>query len=303
MPEFPDVEVYVDRLSALTVGKPLEAVRVLSFFLLRTVEPPLAAFQGLAVKKVSRLGKRIVFSFEKNSEELHLVVHLMIAGRFHWKTRLAPIPKGNGLAAFDFPNGTLILTESGSKKRASLHAVAGKDSLEQFHRGGLEIFESSESDFAARLRLENHTLKRTLTDPTLFSGIGNAYSDEILHRAKLSPILLSSKISDEEAKRLFSATRDILSEWKKRIADETGEGFPEHVTAFREGMAVHGRYEKPCPVCGTKVQRIRYAEIETNYCPECQTGGKLLADRALSRLLKGDWPRTVDELENKRGRK
>ncbi|MBL8993064.1 MAG: formamidopyrimidine-DNA glycosylase, partial [Spirochaetia bacterium] len=226
MPEFPDVEVYVDRLSALTVGKPLEAVRVLSFFLLRTVDPPLAAFQGLAPKKVSRLGKRIVFSFEKDGEELHLVIHLMIAGRFHWKKHLAPIPKGNGLAAFDFPNGTLILTESGSKKRASLHAVSGKDSLLEFQRGGLEIFESSAVDFISRLRLENHTLKRTLTDPSLFSGIGNAYSDEILHRARLSPILLTSKISDEEAKRLFDATQQVLSEWKKKIADETGDGFP-----------------------------------------------------------------------------
>lgn len=281
----------------------MEAVRVLSFFLLRTVDPPLAAFQGLAPTGVSRLGKRIVFSFLKNGEALHLVIHLMIAGRLHWKKHLAPIPKGNGLAAFDFPNGTLILTESGSKKRASLHAVSGVNSLREFQRGGLEIFESSEADFISRLRLENHTLKRTLTDPSLFSGIGNAYSDEILHRAKLSPILLSSKITDSDAKRLFQATRDILSEWKHKIAEETGDEFPEHVTAFREGMAVHGRYEKPCPVCGTKVQRIRYAENETNYCPECQTGGKLLADRALSRLLKGDWPRSVEELENKRSQK
>jgi formamidopyrimidine-DNA glycosylase len=269
-------------------------VRLRSPFLLRSVEPPLAATRGRAVREVRRMGKRIVLGLEG---ELFLVLHLMIAGRLHWKARGAKIPGRLGLAAFDFTGGTLLLTEAGTKKRASLHVASGEEGLEPFRRGGLEVFESDAAAFAAVLRRENHTLKRSLTDPRLFSGIGNAYSDEILHRARLSPMALTGRLDDGEVARLHAATLATLRDWTGRLRAEAGDDFPEKVTAFRDGMAVHGRFGKPCPDCGTEVQRIVYAENECNYCPRCQTGGRLLADRALSRLLKDDWPKSIDELE------
>ncbi len=293
MPELPDITVYIEALESRILGQVLERTRIAKPFLLRSVDPPISAAQGKRVIGLRRMGKRIVVELE---DDLFLVIHLMIAGRLRWVAAGAKVPGKIGLAAFDFSNGTLILTEAGSKRRASLWLVRGEKSLEQFERGGLEIFDSSISDFTERLMQENHTLKRSLTDPRLFSGIGNAYSDEILHRAKLSPIKHTTRLTGEEIKRLFEATRETLIEWTDRLRKESKGDFPAKVTAFREEMAVHGKFGKPCPVCGTPVQRIRYADNETNYCPRCQTDGKLLADRALSRLLKQDWPRSIDEL-------
>jgi formamidopyrimidine-DNA glycosylase len=298
MPELPDITVYIEALERRIAGAPLTGVRLASPFLLRTVEPPLSALTGKRVEGLRRIGKRIAFGFEG---DLWLVLHLMIAGRLHWKAAGAAIPGGKrGLAAFDFPDGALILTEAGSKKRAALHVVAGEASLAAHDPGGLELFEASLDDFAARLTQSNHTLKRALTDPRLFSGIGNAYSDEILLHARLSPVAMTQKLEPDEIARLFEATKDTLRDWCERLRTETGEGFPEKVTAFRAEMTAHGKFGQACPVCGTKIQRIRYASNETNYCPRCQTGGKLLADRALSRLLKKDWPRSLEELEERR---
>jgi formamidopyrimidine-DNA glycosylase len=294
VPELPDVTVYIECLESRVLGRPLLKVRLASPFLLRSVTPPLPEAEGRKVIGLRRLGKRIVLALEG---DLFLVLHLMIAGRLRWKDAGAKVPGRLGLAAFDFPEGTLLLTEAGSKKRASLHLVRGEEGLEPFQRGGLEVLESAPGEFAAALRRENHTLKRALTDPRLFSGIGNAYSDEILHRARLSPMQLTSRLGDEEAARLHAATIATLRDWTERLRRETGPGFPEKVTAFREGMAVHGRFSRPCPDCGTAVQRIVYAENECNYCPRCQTEGRLLADRALSRLLKDDWPKTIEEME------
>ena len=298
MPELPDIEAYRAALTRVAVGRPLEQLRLLTPFLLRSVEPPLAEFTGRTLAGVSRLGKRLVFDF---GDEHYLVLHLMIAGRLRWKKKGAKPPGKIGLAAFDFPDGTLLLTEAGSKRRASLHAVKGKAGLIPFLRGGIEPLTATPAEFAARLRLENHTLKRALTDPRLFSGIGNAYSDEILHRAQLSPMKLTSKLTDLEAAELRDATVALLGEWTAKLVAEARERFPDEVTAFRPEFAVHGRFRLPCPVCGSPVQRIRYADNETNYCPTCQTDGKLLADRALSRLLKEDWPRSLEELEERLG--
>jgi formamidopyrimidine-DNA glycosylase len=287
MPELPDVTVYIESLERLLKGTRLREVRLFNPFLLRTAAPPISAAAGKCVVGLSRIGKRLVISLEG---ELHLVVHLMIAGRLHWresrKTR-------NTLALFEFENGTLSLTEAGTKRRASLHLVQGESALRAMDPGGVEIFEVDVEGFGSRLKSENHTLKRALTNPRLFAGIGNAYSDEILHRARLSPVALTANLSGEEVQRLFAAARSVLGEWTQKLRTE---GFPEKVTAFRDGMAVHGRYGKPCPVCGAPVQRIVYAENETNYCARCQTGGRILADRALSRLLKKSWPRSIDEL-------
>ncbi len=298
MPELPDVTVYVEALEKRVKGEPLLGVRLASLFLLRTVDPPLTEAHGKRVEAVRRVGKRIAVGLEGG---LWLVLHLMIAGRLHWKPPKAKIPGGRlGLAAFDFPKGTLTLTEAGSKKRASLHLLRGEEGLRELDPGGLEILDAGLSDFQARLTLRNHTLKRALTDPHLFSGVGNAYSDEILHAAALSPVALTQKLSDEQIERLFHAARETLTLWTDRLRAETGDGFPEKVTAFRPGMAVHGRYGEPCPRCDGPIQRIRYADNETNYCPACQTGGKLLADRSLSRLLKRDWPKTLEELEQRK---
>ena len=296
MPELPDVVVYLEALEPRVIGRRLGGVRLPSPFVLRTVDPPITALCDRRVLTLGRMGKRIVLGFE---DELFLVIHLMIAGRLRWGPPGMKAPGRIGLAALDFDAGTLVLTEAGSKRRASLHVVAGSAGLAGFERGGLEPLETSPAEFAARLRLESHTLKRALTDPRLFSGIGNAYSDEILHRARLSPLKLTGRLSDEEATRLYVAVQTVLQEWTQRLRAETGNGFPEKVTAFREGMAVHGRYRQPCPTCGTPVQRIRYAENETNYCPSCQTEGRLLADRGLSRLLKEDWPRSLEELDER----
>ncbi len=296
MPELPDVVVYIEALERHVRERELEAIRIASPFLVRSVDPPLAELEGRRVEGLRRLGKRVVFCLER---DLYLVLHLMIAGRLRWRPRGAKPPGRRGLAAFDFPNGTLLFTEEGTKKRASLHAVRGAAGLREHDRGGLEVLEADLDAFRAALVRENHTLKRALTDPRLFSGIGNAYSDEILHRARLSPARLTQKMKPEEVETLFAATTATLSEWIERLRQEVGEGFPEKVTAFREGMAVHGRFRKPCPDCGAPVQRIVYAQNEANYCARCQTGGKLLADRALSRLLKKDWPRTLDELERR----
>jgi formamidopyrimidine-DNA glycosylase len=293
MPELPDITVYIEALASRVTGQPLEQTRIAKPFLLRSVDPPMSAARGRRVTGVGRMGKRIVLKLE---DELFLVIHLMIAGRLRWVPAGAKVPGKVGLAAFDFPNGTLILTEAGSKRRASLWLVRGEKALEQFERGGLEVLECNLAQFTERLVQENHTLKRSLTDPRLFSGIGNAYSDELLHRARLSPIKHTRRLSDDEIQRLFDATRATLIEWTERLRRESKGDFPAKVTAFRDDMAVHGKFGKPCPVCGTPVQRIRYADNETNYCPRCQTDGKLLADRALSRLLKQDWPRSIDEL-------
>ena len=294
MPELPDVVVYIERLRPRIEGQHLQRVRLSSPFLLRSVEPPISEVHGKQVLGLRRLGKRIVFLL---TGELFLVLHLMIAGRLHWKPGGAKVPGKVGLAAFDFSTGTLLLTEAGTKKRASLHVVRGEQALQSHNPGGLEVLEADLAQFRAVLLKENHTLKRALTDPRLFSGIGNAYSDEILHVARLSPLALTGRLSEAQIAGLFQATRRSLVEWIDRLRSEVGAGFPEKVTAFRDGMAVHGRFGQPCPTCGTAVQRISYAENETNYCPRCQTDGKVLADRSLSRLLKDDWPRTVEELE------
>jgi formamidopyrimidine-DNA glycosylase len=293
MPELPDIAIYIEALESRILDEPLQAFRLASPFLLRSVQPPFSEVTGKKVIALQRLGKRIVFRFEGG---VCLVLHLMIAGRLHWKEPGAKLPGRMGLAAFDFPPGTLTLTEASSKKRAGLHVARAED-LPSFDRGGLEVLESSLGQFRDALFAENHTLKRSLTDPRLFSGIGNAYSDEILHRARLSPLRLSRQLQDGEVAALFEATRGTLLEWISRLRKEAGGQFPEHVTAFRKDMAVHGRFGLPCPTCGTRVQRIVYAENEANYCPRCQTGGKLLADRSLSRLLKDDWPRSIEELE------
>jgi formamidopyrimidine-DNA glycosylase len=293
MPELPDITVYMEALRRRIGGRAPAHVRLLSPFALRSVEPPLSALEGREIAGVSRIGKRLVLEFDG---ELFLVVHLMIAGRLRWLPRGKKPPGRIALLALDFDDGTLVLTEAGTKRRASVHVVRGRDALREFDRGGLDVFDSTPSAFAERLRAENHTLKRSLTDPRLFDGIGNAYSDEILHRARLSPLKLTSKLTDAEVARLRDATLATLSEWTDRLRAEVGEGFPEKVTAFRDGMAVHGRFREPCPVCGTPVQRIRYADNETNYCARCQTDGRLLADRAMSRLLKQDWPKSIDEL-------
>ena len=297
MPELPDILAYLAALEPRVVGKRLVAVRLGSPFLLRSIAPPLKEAEGRAVVELDRIGKRIVLALEGG---LFLVLHLMVAGRLHWKKTPGKVGGRGAVAAFDFPDGSLVLSEASTKKRASLHLVAGRAALSDFDRGGIEVLEAPLTGFREALIRENHTLKRALTDPRLFSGIGNAYSDEILHRAKLSPGKLTRRLSEEEIARLHAATRAVLAEWTERLGAEAAAGFPEKVTAFREGMAVHGRYGKPCPVCGTKVQRIVYAENEANYCPTCQTGGKLLADRALSQLLRGDWPKTLEELEERK---
>jgi formamidopyrimidine-DNA glycosylase len=296
VPELPDVVVYLEALERRILGRRLERVRLASPFVLRSVDPPVSALAGRRVVSLRRMGKRLVLGLE---DDLFIVIHLMIAGRLRWAAAGAKAPGKIGLAAFDFEDGTLLLTEAGSKRRASLHLVAGESALAAFERGGLEPLDADEAAFVRRLRLENHTLKRALTDPRLFSGIGNAYSDEILHRARLSPLRLTSRLSEEDAARLYHATCSVLAEWTERLRLETGQGFPEKVTAFREGMAVHGRFRQPCPDCGSPIQRIRYAENETNYCPVCQTEGRLLADRGLSRLLREDWPRSLEELEER----
>jgi formamidopyrimidine-DNA glycosylase len=296
MPELPDVAIYIERLSALVSGQVLERARLKSPFLVRSFEPPLSAAEGQRVTGFRRIGKRIVFEL---TDDLFLVFHLMIAGRFHLKEKSDKLAGKHMLLGLEFSNveKMLVLTEAGSKRRASLHVVRGAANLIEFSRGGLEVLGSSVSDFRHALLLENRTLKRALTDPRLFSGIGNAYSDEILHAAKLSPIKLTQSLSDAEIARLHAATEAVLNLWIERLRAEAGAGFPEKVTAFRAEMAVHGRFQQPCPVCGTKVQRISYAANELNYCPKCQTGGKLLADRGLSRLLKSDWPKSLEELE------
>ncbi len=294
MPELPDLTLYLHALETRVMGRALTGVRLASPFVLRSVDPPLNSLVGKKLVGLERLGKRLVLAFE---EELFLVIHLMIAGRLQWKEPNAKLPGRAGLAAFDFETGTLILTEVSTKKRASLHVALGREGLEPFARGGLEVLTAHVDAFSERLRLENHTLKRALTDPRLFAGIGNAYSDEILHRARLSPVKLTRAMTGEEVARLFAATQHVLTEWIDRLQQQAKGGWPEKVTAFRPEMAVHGRYKLACPVCGSQVQRIVHAENETNYCPRCQTGGKLLADRSLSRLLKDDWPKSLDELE------
>ena len=299
MPELPDVLIYIEALERRIVGQTLQRVRLANPFVLRTVEPSIADVSGRKVIAVRRAGKRIILALDG---DLFIVIHLMIAGRFRWLAAGAKIPGKLGLAAFDFENGTLVLTEAGSKRRASIHVVRGEDGLREHDRGGLEVLDASLDAFKAALTRARHTLKRTLTDPHTFSGIGNAYSDEILHRARLSPVQLTTNLDDDEIARLYDATRTTLIDWIERLRKETGEGFPERVTAFRPEMAVHGKYGKPCPDCGSPVQHIVYADNETNYCARCQTGGRLLADRALSRLLKKDWPRTLDELEALRRR-
>ena len=296
MPELPDIALYLDALASRVVGKQLERLRIASPFLLRTADPPVADLVGRAIRDVRRLGKRIVLALE---DDYFVVLHLMIAGRLHWKSAGALIPRRAGLAAFDFPNGTLLLTEAGTKHRASLHILRGAAALAAHDPGGLDVLAATLEQFRSALTRESHTLKRALTDPHLLDGIGNAYSDEILHAARLSPLRLTSQITPEESERLFHAVRHTLTSWMARLRAETGEAFPEKVTAFRDGMAVHGRFRKPCPVCGSPVQRIRYAENEANYCATCQTGGRLLADRSLSRLLKQDWPRSLEEWEER----
>jgi formamidopyrimidine-DNA glycosylase len=297
MPELPDIELYLTALRPRVVGKLLTLVRVSSPFVLRTFEPPIEALHGKLVERVGRIGKRVVFAFP---DDLYLVVHLMIAGRFRWEDKPGAKPPGKvGLASFEFEHGTLLLIESSPKKRASIHVLHGKESLRDQDRGGIDVLSCRLEEFTRRLRAENHTLKRSLTDPRLFDGIGNAYSDEILHAARLSPVRLTSKLTDDEIARLFGATRATLTTWTDRLRAQFADRFPGlgDVTAFRADFAVHGKFGQPCPACGTLVQRIRYAENETNYCPRCQTGGKLLADRSLSRLLKDDWPKSIDEWE------
>jgi formamidopyrimidine-DNA glycosylase len=294
MPELPDVTVYIEALEQRIQDQPLLGVRLASPFLLRTIDPPISALTGRPVRNIRRLGKRIAIGF---ADDLWLVLHLMINGRLHWKEPNVKLAGRYALAAFDFPHGTLTLTEFGPKKRASLHLVPGEQALLEHDPGGLEVFEIDLETFRAALTRENHTLKRALTDPRVFSGIGNAYSDEILHRARLSPLAMTAKLDAAETARLYEATLATLADWTERLRRQYGDEFPEKVTAFRPEMAVHGKYKEPCPDCGTAVQRIRYADNETNYCPRCQTGGQLLADRAFSRLLRKDWPKTIDELE------
>lgn len=294
MPELPDITTYVSALQARIAGEPLEHVRIAKPFLLRTADPPLSEVEGRSVREIRRIGKRIAIGLD---DDFWIVLHLMIAGRLHWKPRGASLAGRTNLAAFDFPNGSLVLTEAGSKHRASVHIVRGEEALQSIDPGGLEIFSSDLESFCSALMAENRTLKRALTDPRILSGVGNAYSDEILHAARLSPVLLTHKLAQSQWESLYKATRETLQLWMNRLQAEADGRFPEHVTAFHNNMAVHGRYGKPCPVCGEKVQRIRYADNETNYCARCQTGGKVLADRSLSRLLGSDWPRTLEELE------
>jgi len=297
MPELPDVTVYVERLRALTIGRAIEGIRIASPFVLRTVAPAPKELVGAKVESVERLGKRIVIGVEGAR---YIVIHLMIAGRLRWKEPRAKLPGKLALAGFDFANGTLVFTEASGKKRASLHVIAGRDALAEFDRGGLDVLGATLAQFSERLRSERHTVKRALTDPTLFDGIGNAYSDEILHAAKLSPFRVTKAMTDDEIARLHRACKDQLALWTDRLREDVGDGFPDKVTAFRPEMAVHGKYGQPCPVCGTNVQRIVYADNEANYCPSCQTEGRLLADRSLSRLLKEDWPKTLEELEERK---
>ncbi|MGH7715816.1 MAG: Fpg/Nei family DNA glycosylase [Vulcanimicrobiaceae bacterium] len=299
MPELPDVAAYISALEPRVVGQPIESVAVASVSLLRTTDPPLSNVVGHTVRELRRIGKRIAFGLDGN---LWVVLHLMIAGRLHWRAPGAKLAGKNQLAAFGFPDGTLVLTEAGSKRRAQLHVLRGEEALRPLDAGGIDVFASSLDEFRKAMTAENHTLKRSLTDPRILSGIGNAYSDEILHAAKLSPIAQTHKLSPEEWQRLYEAARATLRVWIDRLRDEAKDGFPEHMTAFRTDMAVHGRHEQPCPRCGAPVQRISYAGNETNYCATCQTGGALLADRSLSRLLKGDWPKTLAELEELRAR-
>jgi formamidopyrimidine-DNA glycosylase len=299
MPELPDIVAYISALEPRIAGRPLQRVRLASPFVLRTADPPITAVEGRTVRALRRVGKRIALGFDG---DLWLVIHLMIAGRLHWKPPQAKLAGRQSLAGLDFPSGTLTFTEAGKKHRASIHILSGPDALRSVDPGGLEVLEADLASFRAALTSENHTLKRALTDPRLVSGIGNAYSDEILHAARLSPLAQTAKLTPEEWERLFAATRHILESWAGRLVAEARDRFPENVTAFREGMAVHGRYGEPCPVCGSKVLRIRYADNETNYCGRCQTGGRVLADRGLSRLLGSDWPRTIEELESLRRR-
>jgi formamidopyrimidine-DNA glycosylase len=296
MPELPDISAYITALESRIVGQPLTRIRLASPFLLRTVQPPLANVEGRTVERLRRIGKRIVIGMHGDGD-LWLVLHLMIAGRLHWRSPNVKLAGRQNLAAFDFPNGSLLLTEAGAKRRASLHVVSGEENLQAFDAGGIDVFSADLDSFRNALSSENHTLKRALTDPRLLSGIGNAYSDEILHAAQLSPITLTQKLKPQEWERLYAATRQTLQFWIDRLQTEAQSAFPEKVTAFRKDMAVHGRYGQPCPRCGEKVLRIRYADKETNYCARCQTGGKVLADRSLSRLLGSDWPRTLEELE------
>lgn len=296
LPELPDIVAYLDALDERIRGKRLERIRLASPFLVRTVDPPMRSVEGQLVRELRRVGKRIAIGFDDGK---WMVLHLMIAGRLHWRNRGAKLAGKPALAAFDFNNGTLVLTEASSTKRASLHVLRDEDALRAMDPGGLEVIEATIEAFSRALTSANHTLKRAITDPRRFSGIGNAYSDEILHRARLSPVALTQKLNGEEIQRLYDAARETLTMWMERLRRDAREQFPEKVTAFREGMAVHGRYGQPCPVCGEKIRRIRYAANETNYCPRCQTGGRLLADRSLSRLLKQDWPRTVEEWETR----
>lgn len=299
MPEYPDITIYIERLHHFVLNRQLLKVRLKNPFILRTADPPVEFVEGLRIKLIERVGKRIVFGF---GNELFLVVHLMISGRLHWHRESGRKFGGKlDMAAMDFSDGTLLITEASSKKRAALHIMSGRKALNALDRGGIEVFEASTEEFAKALQAENHTLKRALTDPRILSGIGNAYSDEILHRARLSPIMLTRNLSADQIAQLHFAVLNTLQDWTGRLREETGDGFPEKVTAFRKGMSVHGRYGKPCPDCGSKVQRIRYSSNETNYCPKCQTDGRLLADRSLSRLLRKDWPRTPEELEESRG--
>ncbi|MGO8813900.1 MAG: Fpg/Nei family DNA glycosylase [Terriglobia bacterium] len=300
MPELPDIVVYIEAIEQRILNQRLDRVRVVGPFLLRTAIPPIQSVEGKSVREVRRVGKRIAIGLQ---DDLWLVLHLMIAGRLHWSKPGVKLTPKRALAAMDFAHGSILLTEAGSQRRASLHVVQGEHGLQDLDPGGLEVLTADIDSFASRLTSGNHTLKRALTDPRLFSGIGNAYSDEILHRAELSPVTLTGRLERNEIERLYTATQRVLIEWTDRLRAEAQGGFPENVTAFRENMAVHGKYGKPCPRCGTKVQRIRYASNETNYCPTCQTGGRLLADRSLSRLMKQDWPRTLEELESlkKRG--
>jgi formamidopyrimidine-DNA glycosylase len=297
VPELPDITIYLEALERRLINEPLQQIRLASPFLVRTAVPPISQAQGKTIRTLRRMGKRIVLGMD---QDFWLVLHLMIAGRLHWREPSAKLTRKLGLAAFDFPKGSLILTEAGSKRRASLHLVQGEQALRELDPGGLEVLDSSLEAFAKMLIARNHTLKRALTDPTLFSGIGNAYSDEILHQARLSPVALTQKLTTAEIEQLYRATKDTLEHWIALLRIETGESFPENVTAFRPEMAMHGKFGQPCPICGTRVQRIRYAENETNYCPGCQTGGKLLADRALSQLLRKDWPKTPEAMEEMR---